>query len=450
MITHFEVSNFKSIKHLGLDLRKFMVFVGPNGAGKTNLVRALEVFGEVLRRGTIEPIQEHGYHQLIRREKRPARSGLYFSIRSELPTAALPNALALLPTAMGNRKGILAPGPIHIEVGVGATGSEQADEVRITREELRFSSTRGELGIVWDGSKIATSIGTDPVLWGLIYSQITPYARVFKKAHFANPEGLKELISAAFTPSTPAQDEPQLLRLVNWQRMPSRTMRHVRDASQVKRLRLDASALRKELSFDDSKESTIGPTGEGLASAVAKLRGSKPEPSDQFRKVLEELQEVYPRIEDVSARRIPSGHLILLFKEHGISDELGQGSVSDGVLHALALLVALHQESSGQAGLLVIEEPENAIHPWPLRKLIARAQNSSRQIILTTHSETVVNAVTDPEALFLVENDNRKGTIVTPATERESALKAILEESGQKLGDVWLDGSLGGVPGGES
>ncbi|OJH40357.1 hypothetical protein BON30_15120 [Cystobacter ferrugineus] len=98
----------------------------------------------------------------------------------------------------------------------------------------------------------------------------------------------------------------------------------------------------------------------------------------------------------------------------------------------------------------MIEEPENAIHPWPLRKLITRAQNSSRQIILTTHSETVVNAVIDPETLFLVENENKKGTIVTPATERESALKAILEESGQKLGDVWLDGSLGGVPGGES
>ncbi|HSP77937.1 MAG TPA: AAA family ATPase [Myxococcaceae bacterium] len=159
---------------------------------------------------------------------------------------------------------------------------------------------------------------------------------------------------------------------------------------------------------------------------------------------------MYPRIEDVYARRIPSGHLILLFKERGISEELGQGSVSDGVLHALALLVALHQGPSGQAGLLAIEEPENAIHPWPLRKLIARAQQSSRQIILTTHSETVVNAVTDPENLFLVENDDKRGTLVTQATAREAALKSILEESGQRLGDVWLDGSLGGVPGVES
>ncbi|WNG27189.1 AAA family ATPase [Cystobacter fuscus] len=447
MITHFEVSNFKSIKHLGLDLRKFMVFVGPNGAGKTNLVRALEVFGEVLHRGTVEPIQEHGYDQLIRREKRPARSGLYFSIRAELPPRAVQSALDFFPTLMGDKKGRIAPGPIQIEAGIGVTGADQTDEVRITREELHFISSRDKLGVVWDGSEIDTSVGADPVLWALIYNQLPFYARTPRKSD--SPKSIKKTISEAYIPSTSEQAAPQLLRLVNWQRTPSMAMRYLLNVSQVKRLRLDASALRKYLSFEGSKESTIGPTGEGLAYAVARIRGSKPEPSAQFRKVLEELQEVYPRIEDVFARRIPSGHLLLLFKEHGISDELGQGSVSDGVLHALALLVALHQEASGQAGLLVIEEPENAIHPWPLRKLIARVQNSSRQIILTTHSETVVNAVVDPEALFSVENDDKKGTIVTPATERETALKAILEESGQKLGDVWLDGSLGGVPGGQ-
>jgi predicted ATPase len=141
---------------------------------------------------------------------------------------------------------------------------------------------------------------------------------------------------------------------------------------------------------------------------------------------------------------------MLLFKEQGISEQLGQSSISDGVLHALALLVALHQDATGRTGLLAIEEPENAIHPWPLRKLVAHAQRSIRQIILTTHSETVVNAVSDAENLYVAENDDKKGTVIVRATEREAALKSILDESGQRLGDVWLDGTLGGVPGVES
>ena len=97
--------------------------------------------------------------------------------------------------------------------------------------------------------------------------------------------------------------------------------------------------------------------------------------------------------------------------------------------------------------MLAIEEFENVIHPWSVRAMLERAQASSRQILVTTHSETVVNAVKDPGSLFIVEHDDRKGTIVTPARQREAALDAILAESGQNLGDVWMDGSLGGVPG---
>jgi len=52
--------------------------VGPNGAGKTSVVHALELFGEIIRRGTTDPVQEQGYDQIIRREQRPARSGLFF------------------------------------------------------------------------------------------------------------------------------------------------------------------------------------------------------------------------------------------------------------------------------------------------------------------------------------------------------------------------------------
>lgn len=449
MITHFEVSNFKSLKNLGVDLRRFMVLVGPNGAGKTNLVRALEVFGGVLNRGTVEPIQELGYEQLIRREKRPARAGLYFSLRIELPADVVEAHLGPYHHAMIKRSGVPS-GPFTLEVGIGVGGSIHTDEVSITREEFRIQSPQSEVSIVRDENGVAVEPGSDPNLWfflALDFGLSSETVELFKRPSSA---GARELLTNSFTEASHRTIAPQLLWLVNWQRRPSPVMFYLRDISQVTRLRLDATALRRDFAFEEPRESLLGPTGEGLASAVSKLRGAKTTPSPQFRKVLEALQEVYPRIEDVVARRIPSGHLILLFKERGISEELGQSSVSDGVLHALALLVALNQDAVGRPGLLAIEEPENAIHPWPLRKLIARAQQSSRHIILTTHSETVVNAVTNPETLFLVENDDKRGTIVTQATEREAALKAILEESGQRLGDVWLDGSLGGVPGAES
>lgn len=75
MISSVRIKNFKSIKALSLDLPAFAVLVGPNGSGKTNIVGALALFGELLRRGTTDPARELGWSQIIRREKRPARGG---------------------------------------------------------------------------------------------------------------------------------------------------------------------------------------------------------------------------------------------------------------------------------------------------------------------------------------------------------------------------------------
>lgn len=42
-VTHLEIRNFRSIRHLALDLGKTTVFVGPNNAGKTAILDALRI-----------------------------------------------------------------------------------------------------------------------------------------------------------------------------------------------------------------------------------------------------------------------------------------------------------------------------------------------------------------------------------------------------------------------
>ncbi len=99
-----------------------------------------------------------------------------------------------------------------------------------------------------------------------------------------------------------------------------------------------------------------------------------------------------------------------------------------------------------EAKLLAIEELENAIHPWAIEVLLEKIQErQNRQIILTTHSVEVVNAIKDPNILFVCEN-SAKGTTITKAINKESALVEMMSESGERLGDVWNAGSIGGVP----
>jgi hypothetical protein len=214
----------------------------------------------------------------------------------------------------------------------------------------------------------------------------------------------------------------------------------LRPPPQMTRVRLDASALRRDSQLTTSRHGRfLGTTGEGLPLAIERLGKSK-----EHARIVAGLQDVYPRIENVGTVHLLPGQVALSFKEIGIQEALGQANVSDGVMHALALLVTLET-----VGPLAIEEPENALHPWALRKIIERSQGrlDGGILLVTTHSPTVVDAIADPAALFIVENTVRDGTTVVSAEKREEALRSILSESGQRLGDVWLSGALGGVPG---
>jgi len=447
MLTYFEAHNFKSIKSLRLDMRPFMVLVGPNGAGKTNIVRALELFGSVLRRGTTDPIREQGYDQLIRREKKPARSGLGFTAHMEVPRSLFERAgKAALPSRRTRAE------PLLLKVTLLLSGSTSSDEVAVQQEQLTLQRGSDELTARLEDGRFVIHGGKDVELWRFL-ALLLGYPFTALKEGPKLRQSLRSYFSDVFLFFTGQDEESgRLLRLLNWQRASSSAMRYLQDNTQVTRLRLDSSALRQDSVFEATTfrgRRGIGPSGEGLAIAIERLKGNHRTPKPAFRRILEALQQVYPRIEDIKPYRFQPGRLTLLFKERGISEELGQSNVSDGSLHALALLVAL-EGGLDKKGVLAIEEPENAIHPWSLRSMIERAQQKpDRQVLLTTHSETVVDAVQDPRALFIVENEDRYGTVVTAAVKKEKALKAILQQSGQKLGDVWLDGTLGGVPGDE-
>lgn len=430
MLTYFEAHNFKSIKSLRLEMRPFMVLVGPNGAGKTNVVRALELFGRVLERGTTDPVRELGYDRLIRRGRRAA-GGLAFTARVQAPGLIKKGKARSMP-------------PVTIEASLKLASSPHSDEVEVRHEALTLQRGKERLIIALTGDELRVDAGNDEGLWDIIDGMVSFLSLKFKSSKEAGSflsKKLKDRLSIEKEP------ERRLLRLLNWQRWS--WLRPIRDSARVSRLRLEASFLQEDSSFEGLRglgDRGFGPRGEGLAIAIDALRGGGNAPKPAFIRVLNALQHAYPRIEDIRPYRTRSGRVGLLFRERGMSDELEQGDVSDGVLHALALLVAI-EGGLGSKGILAIEEPENAVHPWAIREIIDLAQQEpGRRILLTTHSVTVVNAVRDPRSLFLVENDDSEGTTVTPALKREAALEAVLRESGQRLGEVWLDGSLGGVP----
>ena len=120
--------------------------------------------------------------------------------------------------------------------------------------------------------------------------------------------------------------------------------------------------------------------------------------------------------------------------------------MADGLLLFIGLAVAA-QLTAATRGVLGIEEPERGIHPRRLRDLVdhlLRLTKAGMQVVLTTHSPTLLDEFRDsPESVLIFERDDQ-GTHVTRLSERPDWGK---EAKGASLGELWYSGVLGGVPG---
>jgi predicted ATPase len=154
---------------------------------------------------------------------------------------------------------------------------------------------------------------------------------------------------------------------------------------------------------------------------------------------LDKLRWVYDGIEDVTTK-VQGGSIQIFFHEAALERPVPASHLSDGTLHFLCLLtVLLHPEPPP---LICLEEPELGLHPDIIPKvadlLIDAAQRT--QLIVTTHSETLVSRLSEvPESVVVCERDDR-GTHLRRLEPQK--LRDWLDR--YTLGDLWAKGEIGG------
>jgi predicted ATPase len=116
------------------------------------------------------------------------------------------------------------------------------------------------------------------------------------------------------------------------------------------------------------------------------------------------MQQLLPDLLKIDVDYTHARTLGLFFHEKGVGRPWTVGEISDGTVHSLALLVALYDP---RASMLILEEPENSVHTWILRTLMKAASElaTSKQIIVTTHSRTVIDA-TKPKHVWIMWRQN--------------------------------------------
>ena len=151
------------------------------------------------------------------------------------------------------------------------------------------------------------------------------------------------------------------------------------------------------------------------------------------------MQKFLPRFQRLSTR-VSAGSVQVYLHEQGLSAPVSATRLSDGTLRFLALLAILLNPQP--ATLICIEEPELGLHPdaiMVLADLLVEAAGKT-QLIVTTHSDVLVSALTEQAESVLVCDYLQNGTELRRL---ESAkLTHWLER--YRLGEVWRLGKLGG------
>ena len=156
------------------------------------------------------------------------------------------------------------------------------------------------------------------------------------------------------------------------------------------------------------------------------------------KKIVEYLKILYPRFSDYTTQ-IEAGSAQIFFIEDNIS--IPATRLSDGTLRFLALLAVLY--SPVLSNLICIEEPELGLHPdiLPTIAEILKEASQTKQLIVTTHSDILIDALSDtPESVIVCEN-TRGYTTLKRLDENE--LREWLKEY-ILLGQLWTRGEIGG------
>lgn len=186
----------------------------------------------------------------------------------------------------------------------------------------------------------------------------------------------------------------------------------------------------------DLPDDVLLPTGENLGLVLSAMQ-RHPAAYDALR---EAMSKFYPAFHELQF--ITQGNTIQVFiREKGLASPIPATRLSDGTLRYLALLAILLNPTPPT--LIALEEPEVGLHPDILGELarLLEAAAARTQVVVTTHSDHLVSALSHrPEAILVTEREDQ-GTRLSRL--EPGRLAWWLER--YSLGDLWMKGEIGGT-----
>lgn len=405
MITHIEITGFKSLKKLKLDLGQFNLFIGTNASGKSNFFDALRFLQGVGYGFTVD--------EILNGKPKSATSEVWDAIRGGSAKAAFVEKTP---------EGIAAKPQEIITFSVHLRGKKNSFQYSIGIDPehacLRSESFRVDGGAVYDSKDLDNSV-EEPT---------------FAVKHFHGKRGTQP--RREFEKTRPVLH--QFKRVVN-KELAAQIEECVRLLSNLQRIDPLPAVLREYSRAQSVRR--MGEHGENFAALVKTILSDEENKSAY----LAWLQQLTPtEVDDVVVLSGALGEPLFALKEQGM--DYPAPILSDGTLRFAAITAAFFQPD--MPDVITIEEIENGIHPTRLRLLVELLKTQARQgrqVMATTHSPIVLEWLREEDytTTYLCTRDSdTNASDIRPLSKVPRFLElAKSQDLGELFAEGWMEGA---------
>jgi len=432
MITRLQVSGFKNLVDVDVRFGPFTCIAGANGTGKSNLFDAIHFLSRLASEPFVnaaasirdDDLKASSVQSLFHRVGNEYDQSMFFSAEMILPAQGVDDLGQVARASItfvkytlelafrsGNELAVLSPFELLREELEQINISEASRHLRFPHSEKDWRRS------VVKGRRTSSFISTDEKDGNRIVKLSQDGAGGRPKSFLAEnlPRTVLSTVNAAESPTALlARREMQ-----SWQL-----------------LQLEPAALRRPDGIGTPPG--ISSDGSHLPATLCYLaHSSDPSPNSSpgegtwvYEQVAFRLSELVEDVHEINIDRDEKRQLLTLQVKDRNGTTYPARALSDGTLRFLALVVIGLDPTS--QGVICLEEPENGIHPARIQAILQLLQdiavdvespvdrdNPLRQVIINTHSPTLVN-LAPPDSLLIAETEEaiKKGVRYRKATFR--------------------------------
>ncbi len=409
------IHNYKSLRNVCFTPEPFTALIGPNASGKSNFADAVHFLSEVYEHGLEAAIaRKGGYENIAFRKKRRTTAPIEFEVTIQSTVSDILG---------GNRlryRGTLRNKPVQLKhnFSIIAKGRDIRADFKVSEESLTISTL----------SRNAKKEGAikDQVRVSRTHSQEFELTTL-KESTFS--KSIKEDLSADFKYFEGRDSEQNLL-------IHPLSYFFIRFGSVASRFSVHQfypQSCREPSAPTHFPE--LGRSGKNLPALIDWLQKNHPKAWEQ---VTADMQDILQDLNQISLQYLHTKTLGLFFEEEGFGRSWNVDEVSDGTIQALAILAA---SADPRTSLLLIEEPENSVHPWIVRMLVEQLKKVSqtKNVIVTSQSPVLIDSLHPREVWIVARKDGE--TQIRQLTDLDPLIEDHWKAGKYQLSD-FLDSGL--------